>query len=156
MEETELKSLVKKLKQIRLFIYKNERICLDLINNGDREEAIASLKFINIILDTFEVEYKSLKDFYERKTKVFPYVENNNKLMLKKEIVFLMIYYAKSKYNFLPELLKYKCHHYFNTLSLNAEEKRKAINGLIVLCMDSCSEEQLKKLDDKVDLLCII
>lgn len=148
------KSLLRAIKQIRLAIYKLENICLDNIHKGNREKAIINLVSINLILEPFGVEYKSLKDFYEEKTQVFPYVENNYKLMSKKEIVFLMIGYAKSKYDFPSELLKYKCHSYFKALSLNEEEKIKTINGLIVLCMDSCSKEQLKKLDDSVNILC--
>lgn len=154
--EEKAKSLLRWIKQVRLTIYKFGNICLDNIHKGNREKAIIYLKFINTALESFGVGYKSLKDFYERKTKVFPYVENNGKLNLKKEIVFLMIGYAKSKYDFPSELLKYKCHSYFEALSLNTEEKIKTINGLIVLCMDSCSKEQLKKLDNTVDVLCNI
>lgn len=158
MEEivTVLKTVTKNLAKIRLYIFKSEYNCIECINKGDREISKIFLENINSISNVFGIEYKNLKDLYERKTKVFPYVENNNKLILKKEIVSLMIDYAKSKYNVPSELLIHKCHSYFNALSLNAEERRKAINGLIVLCMDSCSNEQLKKLDNTVDVLCNI
>lgn len=136
--------------------------CEKYIDLGKRDDAQEALDIVNVVQSKYDCdEYADLESFILDESGTYGYIEKRELEESEEEAVRLMIQFAKSSEQDPSEELKESIneHLYLNDANrgktkLDVIMNRKVnINKLIVLCINSCEESELIRLDDIADLL---
>lgn len=136
--------------------------CEKYIDSGERNDAQTALDIVNVVQSKYDCdEYADLESFVLDESGTYGYIEKRELEESEEEAIKLMIQFAKSSEQDPSEELKEAVneHLYLNDANrgktkLDVVMNRKAkINRLIVLCINSCDENELIRLDGIADLL---
>lgn len=136
--------------------------CDKYIDLGQRDDAQEALDIVNVVQSKYECdEYADLESFMLDESGTYSYIEKRELEESEEKAVKLMIQFAKSSEQDPSEELKEAVNEHLDLIHTNRGDtmldviiNRKAkINRLIVLCINSCEESQLIRLDGIVDLL---
>lgn len=133
--------------------------CKNNMYQGDRDSAEKDLEIINAIQDELVCEiYEDLVDLHLDDSDIDKYRHKRTVYKDEEHAIELLIMFAKSDEKVPSESLikAINKHAYSITCSFNdkiriIEYYRKAVNGLFILCMNLCTKEEMKKLDDMLD-----
>lgn len=130
--------------------------CEKYIQSGKREDAQDALDIVDVIQSKLNCdEYGSLETYLLNRSGTYAYIEKRMLEEKEEEALKQMVEYAKSSDTEPSKKLKDSINDYLNeswdTIGLTPQSVRYkiigAINRLIVLCMKSCTDDELKKLD---------
>lgn len=136
--------------------------CDKYIDLGKRDDAQEALDIVNVVQSEYNCdEYADLESFMLDESGIYSHIKKRELDESEEEAIKLMIQFAKSSEQNPSEELKEAVneHLYLNDADrgetkLDVIMNRKAkINRLIVLCINSCEESELIRLDGIVDLL---
>lgn len=136
--------------------------CDRYIDSGERDMAHEALDIVNVVQSKYDCdEYADLESFVLDESGTYYYIEKRELEESEEESVRLMIQFAKSSEQNPSEELKEAVneHLYLNDANrgktkLDVVMNRKVkINRLIILCINSCEESELIRLDGIADLL---
>lgn len=136
--------------------------CEKYIDLGKRDDAQEALDIVNVVQSKYDCdEYADLESFVLDESGTYNYIEKRELEESEEEAVRILIEFAKSSEQNPSEELKESVNNHLDEIHANVGNtmgdviiNRKAkINRLIVLCINSCEESELIRLDDIADLL---
>lgn len=136
--------------------------CDRYIDSGERDMAHEALDIINVVQSKYECdEYDDLESFMLDESGTYNYIEKRELEESEEEAVRILIEFAKSSEQNPSEELKESVNNHLDEIHANVGNtmldviiNRKAkINRLIVLCINSCEENELIRLDGIVNEL---
>lgn len=136
--------------------------CDRYIDSGERDMAHEALDIVNVVQSEYDCdEYADLESFVLDEIGTYSYIEKRELEESEEEAVRLMIQFSKSSEQNPSEELKEAVNEHLGLIHANRGKtkldvvmNRKAkINRLIILCINSCEESELIRLDGIADLL---
>lgn len=130
--------------------------CDRYIDSGKRDDAQEALDIVNVVQSKLNCdEYESLETYKLDVSESFTYVELADLNEYEITAINKMVEYAKSSDTEPSECLKDSINVYLEECSANIGitprsiiyRRKIAINQLIIFCMKSCTDDELKKLD---------
>jgi len=136
--------------------------CEKYIDLGKRDDAQEALDIVNVVQSKYDCEeYADLESFMLDESGTYYYIEKRELEESEEEAVRLLIEFAKSSEQNPSEELKESVNEHLDEIHANLGDtmvdviinREVKINRLIVLCINSCEESELIRLDDIADLL---
>lgn len=136
--------------------------CEKYIDLGKRDDAQEALDIVNVVQSKYDCdEYADLESFILDESGTYYYIEKRELEESEEEAVRILIEFAKSSEQNPSEELKESVNNHLDEIHANVGNtmgdviinRKSKINRLIVLCINSCEESELIRLDDIADLL---
>lgn len=136
--------------------------CEKYIDLGKRDDAQEALDIVNVVQSEYNCdEYADLESFMLDESGIYSHIKKRELDKSEEEAIKLMIQFAKSSEQNPSEELKEAVNEHLGLIHANRGKtkldvvmnRKVKINRLIILCINSCEESELIRLDDIADLL---